>query len=204
MQIHDVEQNSPEWLALRAGVPTASNFKAIITSQGKPSTSMTTYAAQLAAEAFAGKPLEEWEGNQWTQRGHELEEQARAMYAFLRDAEVTRVGFVTNHGAGCSPDGLVGDDGLVEIKCLSPKHHVLALAYYQRHGRIPTDYVPQVMGQLFICERAWCDLFFFHPELPALIARTSRDPAFNGALVTQIRSVIAERDDLLSVLRAAA
>lgn len=204
MQIHDVEQNSPEWSALRAGMPTASNFKAIITSQGKPSTSLSAYAAQLAAEAFAGKPLEDWEGNQWTERGHELEVQARAMYSFMRDTEVTRVGFVTNHGAGCSPDGLVGADGLVEIKCLSPKHHVLALAYHQRTGRIPTDYVAQVMGQLFICERTWCDLFFFHPELPALIARTQRDATFNASLVTQIRSVIAERDELIGVLRSAA
>ena len=203
MQRHDVEQGTPEWYALRAGRPTASNFKSIITSQGKASSTLGTYAAQLAAEAFAGKPLEEWEGNQWTERGKDLEAQARDMYAFLRE-QVEPVGFVTNYDAGCSPDGFVGTDGLVEIKCLSPKHHVLALAYFEKHGRVPTDYVPQVMGQILICERHWCDVFFFHPELPPLIARTERDPKFNAALLAQIRDVCAERDDLLGVLRRAA
>lgn len=203
MERHDVEQGTPEWFALRAGRPTASNFKSIITSQMKPSTTLSTYAAQLAAEAFAGKPLEDWQGNEWTQRGTDLEPQARDMYAFLREP-VEQIGFIVNHDAGCSPDGLVGDCGLVEIKCLSPKQHVLALAYFERHKRVPPDYVPQIMGQMLICDRAWCDMFFFHPELPPLIARTERDAKFDAALLAQIRDVCAERDELLGVLRRAA
>jgi hypothetical protein len=199
-----MEQGGAEWLAARCGIPTASNFSKIVTSDGKPSTQLRAYAAQLAAEMFAGKPLETFEGNDWTDRGTALEDQARSMYAFSRGVDVETVGLVLNYGAAASPDGFVGADGLVEIKCLAPKHHVLALAYYRKHGRIPTDYVPQVAGQILVCERAWCDLFFFHPELPPLLARVQRDETLEAALKSQIDRVIAERDELLDVLREAA
>ncbi len=199
MNVHNVEQNTPEWLALRAGIPTASEFKKIITSQGEPSKQMKDYAALLAAERFAGGQLERWEGNQWTERGHALEAEARATYG-LQDVTLESVGFVTNHEAGCSPDCLVNDDGLLEIKCLSPQQHVLTLDYYAKHRRPQPNYVPQVHGQMLICERDWCDLYFFHPELPELTIRVNRDQAFCDALTGQISAVLDERDRFLKVL----
>lgn len=204
MQIHDVDQNSDEWYSLRCGVPTASEFSNIITSAGAPSKSLRPYAAQLAADAFAGMPLERWQGNQWTDRGHELEDRARAAYELAHGVDAVRVGFVTNYGAGASPDSLVGDAGACEIKCLSPKHHVLALAYVRKHGRCPTDYVAQCHGQILICERQWVDLWFWHPELPSVAVRVERDDEFQASLRKQIQAVIAERDQFMTILQEAA
>lgn len=200
MIVHnDIEQGSEQWFALRAGVPTASEFKKIITSSGDPSKQLGEYAAQLAGELYAGKQLDRWEGNGYTERGKELEAQARAAYEFVLDRDVTTVGFVTNHGAGCSPDGLT-EDGLVEIKCLAAKNHVQTLAYFNKHAKCPTDYVPQARGQMLICDRAWVDMFFYHPDLPQLRIRVDRDPSFDAALLDQIGAAIAERDLLVSII----
>ncbi len=84
MIIHPVEQNTDDWVKLRAGLPTASSFKSIITSQGLPSKSLPTYAAKLAADKYAGEPLDSFEGNVWTERGHELESDARDLYSELK------------------------------------------------------------------------------------------------------------------------
>lgn len=205
MKVHDVEQNTDEWYALRAGIPTASEFSNVVNSDGKPSSRLSTYAAQLAAEAFAGKPLERWEGNQWSRRGHELEAEAISAYEFLRDQEAKRVGFVTNKAGaadvGCSPDSLVGKDGLLEVKCLSPKHHVLALAYWHKNDRCPPDYVAQVQGQMLVCEREWVDLWFYHPDLVSHAVRVYRAAGLQAALLRQLGTVVDERDALLAVLR---
>ena len=203
MIIHDCDQNSDEWFALRVGIPTASEFKNIITSQGKAATGLGGYAATLAAEAYAEKPLERWAGNQWTERGHELEPEARATYEFLQDAEVTQAGFVTYIGAGCSPDGLVGDNGLVEIKCLSPKIHVQTLAYLAKHDKCPPDYYPQIQGQILICEREWCDVLFYHPDLPHRLLKVHRTDDFEAALREQLAEVITQRDNFIQMLEAA-
>ena len=207
MKIHDVEQGTEEWFALRAGIPTASELKDVVTSEGKPSSRLSTYAAQLAAEAFAGKPLERWEGNQWSRRGSELEAEAISAYEFLRDATAERVGFVTNRAGsvdvGCSPDALLGTSdgpGLLEVKCLSPKHHVLALAYWHKRRACPPDYVAQVQGQMLVCEREWVDLWFYHPDLVSHAVRVHRDDAFLRALIVGLEVVKAERDSLLQVL----
>lgn len=199
----DVEQGTPEWDALRLSIPTASEFGRIITSEGKASTQIDTYAARLAADAFAGAAVDHWAGNRSTERGHELEDEARLAYEFLNDIEVTRIGFVMNSGAGASPDGLIGDDGLHEIKCLEAAAHVQAIAYWQKHRRCPSKYIPQVQGQMLICDRDWCDLTLFHPELPELTIRVRRDGAFLEKLAGRISTCIEKRDAYLEALRAA-
>src|SRR3546814_13751795 len=92
MKIQDVPQRSPEWYALRLGKPTASEFSKIVTSKGEPSKSADAYAITLAAELFAGKALDGWEGNAWTERGRELEGEALRLYAFASAADVLPVG----------------------------------------------------------------------------------------------------------------
>lgn len=203
-EFHDVEQGTDAWFALRAGTPTASEFDKLVTGTGKPSTQLSGYAATLAAELYAGRPLERWEGNHATARGHEIEPEARAAYEFLHDVQAVQVGFVTNHGAGCSPDSLIGDRGLLEIKSQMAKGHVETLAYYRKHQKAPPGYLPQVQGQLLVCERDWVDLSFYHPDLPGLIVRVERDEAYIRALLVGIRAVLAERDELVEMLRAAA
>lgn len=201
--IHNVEQGSPEWHGLRAGLPTASNFANLITSKGEPSKSLAGYALTLAGELYAGKPLETWEGNQWTERGKELEAEAIRLYEFAHDAAVARVGFVTDNAkqAGCSPDGFVGGDGLVEIKCLKPENHIKAILHHQKNGTCPSDYVQQTQGQMLITEREWCDLIFYHPHLPLLVIRQRFDTGIQNALIEGIGNVIAERDKIVAALR---
>lgn len=202
MIIHNMDQGSEEWLAVRAGKPTASNASKLVTSQGKPSKSMPAYAEELAGEIYAGRPLDTWEGNKYTERGKELEDEARMAYDFECGVITTKVGFVCDdeENYGCSPDGLVGEDGLVEIKCL-PKKHIAALRYWHKNKRIVPDYVPQVNMQLQVTERGWCDVVFYQPGLPTLVARVEADPAVQKCLSEQLEKCLEERELVLQILR---
>lgn len=202
MKIHEVEQRSEEWYALRAGMPTASKFSKIVTSKGEPSKSAAEYALTLAAELFAGRPVDAWEGNIWTERGREMETRAIELYEFAHDLDVQPVGFVTDdtETMGCSPDGFVGADGLVEVKCLKAENHVKAILYFQKNERSPTDYIQQAQGQMMICGRKWCDIVFFHPQLPLLVIRETPDKDIQFALTTGIPKLRKERDGVLAAL----
>lgn len=203
MKIHDVEQRSLEWYALRLGKPTASEFGKLVTSKGELSKSLDGYALTLAAELYAGEPVDAWEGNAWTERGRELEDKALTFYAFMQDKELQRVGFVTGDDGryGCSPDALVETDGLAEVKCLKAENHVKAILYHQKHGRCPPDYVQQAQGQMMICERAWCDTIFYHPILPLLVVRQESIPDVWIGLRTALEMVMRHRDHALAALR---
>lgn len=202
MIIHDIEQRTDGWYALRLGIPTGSAFSKLITSQGKPSKSLAEYAATLAGEKFSGKELEAWEGNQWTERGKELEQDAKEFYEFTNSVTVKEVGFITTDDkkAGCSPDGLVNGDGMVEFKCLKGERHIKAIMYYKKHNKAQPDYIAQTQGQMMIAERKWCDLVFFHPELPTLVIRQTYDEEFCNTLSGLIDEVLVERDKIVSVL----
>lgn len=203
MIVHDVEQGTDEWLRLRAGLPTASEFSKLVTGTGKASTQVENYAHQLAAEAFAGEPLDRWEGNQWTERGHEMEDRARAWYEnTFPERAVTRVGFITDDLAGASPDSLVDDDGLLEIKCLKASNHVGVIMYYERMKKLKPDYVAQTQGQIKIAARDWCDILFWHPDLPALLLRQRPDEQFRTMLTAQLVKCIELRDNALKVMQA--
>jgi putative phage-type endonuclease len=201
---HQVAQRSVEWYALRAGLPTASAFSKLITSKGEESKSLSGYALTLAAEKFVGQPVEAWQGNEWTARGKDLEPRAISLYEFAHDVTVDPVGFVTDDARtmGCSPDGLVNDDGMIELKCLKAENHVQTILYFQKHHCCPTDYVQQTQGQLMICDRAWCDLVFYHPLLPLLVIRQKPDAVIQRALAKAVKVVGHERDAVLAALRA--
>ena len=203
MIIHNCDQNSEEWGKLRAGIPSASAFKNLVTSKGVISKSINDYALVLAAEAFSGEPDDTWKGNHHTDRGHELEPQARSAYAILNDGvEITTVGFVTNDAGtlGCSPDGFINDDGILEIKCLSSKEHIKALMYFQKHGKADPKYFQQTQGQKMVCEYKYSDLFFFHPKLPPFTITEYADKSFHVDLMFGIEKVIALRDEALKAL----
>lgn len=203
MKIHTVEQGSPDWFSLRCGKPTASNFSRLVDSKGKPSKSLAGYANELAGELFAGRTLDQFEGNAWMNRGKEMEAEAIKLYAFTTAADVQRVGFVTadDDAAGCSPDALVDADGGLETKCLKAEHHIAAMTYYQKHGKAPTSYVQQVQGGMLICQRTWWDLMFFHPDMPPLIIRHEPCVILRPALLAGIAEVCRVRDDALATLR---
>lgn len=197
----EVEQRSDAWQKLRVGIPTASCFDKIITpATGKPSASAVAYRRELLAEWLTAQPVSVKESG-WMQRGTEMEPEARAFYEFEADAEVTETGFVyldERRLIGCSPDGLVGDDGLLEIKCPSPGVHVS----YLIDAKLPTAYIPQVQGCLWVTGRQWCDFVSYSDTTESLIVRVRRDESYIAKMATLIEAFVAtmlqEREILLS------
>jgi hypothetical protein len=202
MKILAADQYSPEWDAFRLGKPSSSSFSKLVTSKGAASKSMVPYAQKLAGDLFCGEPIDAWEGNQYTERGHEVEDEARAYYSMMNDVEVTQVGSISDdmHQWLCSPDGLVGDHGILEIKCL-PKLHIAALLYYKKNNRAPTDYIAQTQGQLLITERKWVDLLYYHPKLPKLTIRMIPDLTIQTGLKAQLKACVIERNITLKILK---
>lgn len=181
--ISNVEQGSTEWHALRAGVPTASNFGKIVTSTGAPSKSAGDYVNQLIGEKLLGK-TEEGFKTEWMQRGTELESEAREMYEFTQDVTVDQVGFIGKESpaCGCSPDGLVGETGGLEIKCPKLQTHIKYLLY----GKLPSEYHRQVHGSLYVTGREWWDFMSYYPGLQPFIIRVFPDEKFNDELEKNI------------------
>jgi len=192
MRIDQNEQGSPEWLAARLGIPSASMFAKIVTTKGAWSTSADTYINQLVAERLTGEREEVFQSHHMI-RGTELEPDARDLYSLMTDSEVTEVGFCLHDtlAAGCSPDGLIGEDGGLEIKCPAPSTHV----EYLRGGVLPSKYKQQVMGCLWITGREWWDFVSYHPTMKPLIVRVERDEEYIAALencVTQAVHLIEQ------------
>ena len=199
----DVEQGSSGWKPGSAFQPRRA-FKRIVTSTGKLSAQRDAYQAELLSEWVFGEPAKDFDTT-WTERGKVLEPDARRYYSFHTDTEARTVGFcVMSEGemlerrpggsgfdpipagggpfstpaVGASPDGLVGDDGLLELKCPREDTHMLYLA----RGVLPSEYRAQVQGQLWVTGRAWADFMSYCPELPPFLIRVEPDPKFQAAL----------------------
>jgi hypothetical protein len=183
MRILGNEQGTQAWLDSRLGCPSGSGFDKLVTSTGKPSTSAEGYINQLIAEKLTGRSTEV-KVTEWMQRGTELEPMARNFYELASGNDVQEVGFckADNIEAGVSPDGLISDSGSLEIKCPSPAVHVS----YLRGNKLPTKYIQQCQGVLWICEREWLDFVSYNELLPALIVRVHRDQDFIKALETEV------------------
>lgn len=203
MIVHDIPQGTPEWHELRAGIPTASNFSRLITSKGEVSKSLNEYALELAGELYTGQPLNDFK-SAYMERGNELEDDALALYAMVEDVDIQRCGFITDDQArfGCSPDALIEDDGMAEVKCLKAENHLKAILRFQKDGTVDPKYFQQTQGQMWIAGRAWCDLIFHHPDFPPLYVRQQPDTDFQGKLQTAIEQVLKERDRVYSELAA--
>ena len=183
MRIVGYEQGTEAWLESRLGCPSGSGFDKLVTSTGKPSTSAEGYINQLIAELLTGKTTD-MKVTEWMQRGTELEPLARNFYELASGNEVQEIGFckADDLETGVSPDGLIGKDGALEIKCPSPQVHVS----YLRGDKLPTKYVQQCQGVLWICEREWLDFVSYNESMPALIVRVHRDQDFIKALETEV------------------
>jgi putative phage-type endonuclease len=178
VKIHYVEQRTEEWYKLRAGVPTASSFDKIVTTKGEPSKQAEKYLYRLAGERIIGKPAEAFQSEAMA-RGIEMENEARLGYSITTGLNVDGVGFcVADEGYGCSPDGFIGDDGLLEIKCPNIDTHV----GYLIDDCLPTTYFQQVQGQLLVTGRKWCDFVSYYPGLKMLIVRVEPDKSFQEKL----------------------
>jgi putative phage-type endonuclease len=170
MIIHNIEQGSAEWFAVRKLKLTASKADAIATA-GK---GLETLCLELVAEAYSKAEPERYT-NEAMERGNQLEAEARGMYEALNDfLQVQEVGFVEySKFVGCSPDGLVGDDGLVEIKCPQDKTY----ANYLIIGDIDSKYAWQMQMQMLITGRKWCDYVVYNPNFKrsCIIVRVEAD-----------------------------
>ena len=195
MVVLNMEQGSAAWTRARLGIPTASNFKRIMTATGTLSNASVQYMNELINEwRTAKKPASG--ATEWMRRGLEMEPEARAFYARRSGVSVAEVGLVYRDERrliAASPDGMVGDDGLLEIKC--PKHSTHEA--YLRAGKIPPAYIPQVQGQLWVTNRKWCDFFSYHPDFPEqLLLRVARDERYIKELCAAVEgfvSVMLER-----------
>ena len=180
----DVEQLSEEWFAARCGIPTGSNFDKIVTSRGAPSTQSKQYMYKLAGETIIGIKEETYQ-NAAMQRGIEIEPEARGLYELMNDVEVDLVGLCypdEHRDFSCSPDGLVGEEGGLEIKCPLIHTHV----EYLLNGKLPTKYVQQVQGSMLISGRKWWDFMSYYPGLKPLVVRVERDEKFIAKLKSEL------------------
>ncbi len=199
LQIIECEQGSDEWFQARAGVVTASEFSTVLAKGrgGAPSETRKKLLATKAAEIITGQPVPGWKGNEHTERGKAMEGDVRNLYEATSDLPVTQVGFLRRGRIGASPDSLVGDDGLLEIKTALPHIQIERL----EANRLPPEHVAQVQGQLLVSGRHWCDFRSYWPGLPELRVRVYRDLAYLSSLNTELQLFIHELDQLVAKIR---
>jgi hypothetical protein len=195
-EIVDVVQGTEEWFRARMGMPTASEFHTVL-AKGEGKT-RSKYMRRLAGEIITGKPAESYT-NTHLERGKEMEEEARAAYAMGCDDELAQVGFVKNLLAGCSPDSLVGDRGILEIKTALPD--ILIEKLLMPADWFPPEHKAQCQGALWVCERDWVDLMIYWPGMPRFIRRAYRDDYYLSQLYSEVKNFGEELQVLVNKLR---
>jgi putative phage-type endonuclease len=201
----EIIQGSAEWLAIRLGKVTASRVADVVakTKTGWGA-SRANYQAQLIAERLTGAVAESFT-NAAMAWGNEKEPDARRAYEWLKDCDVTEIGFVphpTIAMTGASPDGLIGDDGLSEIKCPQTATHIDTLL----GQKVPEKYVTQMQWQMACTGRKWCDFVSFDPRLPEemslFVRRVERDDTRIAELEAMVSEFLAELDAKVAELRS--
>ncbi len=205
MSYLDIEQGSDAWKQIRIGKVTASRVADVVakTKTGWGA-SRANYLAELIAERLTGEAAASFT-NAAMQWGTDKEPEARAYYEFRSDAEVALVAFVdhpTIGMTGASPDGLVGDDGLIELKCPNTATHIETLL----GDEIPAKYVTQMQWQMACTGRKWCDFASYDPRLPEsmrlFVKRVNRDDTRIAELEKLVEAFLAELDGKVSALRS--
>ena len=195
-----LEQGTDEWKLARLGYVSASNLDSVM-AKGKTgeATTRKNYKVRLVAERLTNQIGESY-SNSAMEWGVENEPFARMAYEAISETFVDQTGFWKHNSipfAGCSPDGLVGDEGLVEIKCPNTTTHV----EYLLAKKVPTEYVKQVQGQLWVMEREWCDFVSFDPRLPLknrlLVVRAYRDEELIKQMEVEVKQFLEEVENLI-------
>lgn len=201
-----IQQGSPEWHQARLGKVTASKLADVMAAGrgGAPSSTRANYRAQLVVERLTGRPTETFT-NAAMAHGTETEPQARATYILTTGRIVAEVGFIDHPAitmAGASPDGLIGSEGMIEIKCPNSATHIATL----RGAEIDGKYAKQMQWQMACTGRAWCDFVSFDPRLPdelqLHIRRVQRDPAMIVEMETAVRAFLDEVEDEIRDLKS--
>lgn len=174
MKLVEHAQGSYEWMQARSGIPTASEFDALITPKFKIRTGEMprTYLAKKVAEYWQDGPLPSFNTVDMD-IGQILEERAKPWYELETGQAITNVGLcLTDDGrVGCSPDGLLGDDGGIEIKCPALHTHVK----YLLDGEVPDEYQLQVHGSMYVTGRQWWQFLSYASRFPKLLIKVERD-----------------------------
>ena len=183
-------QGTEEWLKARLGV----------TTKGLRSTSFNSYVNALIAEKLTGDPTYV-KITEPMERGTSLEDEARAMYQLIEEVDVRQVDFIKhpNMEVGCSPDGLIDKEqngliGGLEIKCPLQGTHV----EYLRAGKLPSKYLLQVQGCMFVTGRGFWDFMSYHPKMRPFMIRTYRDDDLINELVTNLQEAVLMIDEGVS------
>jgi len=198
MQIIECEQGTPEWLAARAGIPTASEFHTVMAvgKNGGKSLTRIAYLNKLAGEILTGEPMENFVSAAM-ERGSLMEDEARDLYAFQNGVDPQRVGFVRNGEKGASPDSLIGDKGGLEIKSAAAHIQVARLL----DGGLPSEHKAQVQGSLWVCEREWWDFCSYCPKLPLLQVRVYRDESYIEKISREVNVFNVELQQTVEFIR---
>jgi putative phage-type endonuclease len=197
-----MEQRSEEWFQARLGLVTASRVADVLAKiKSGESASRRNYKIQLVSERLTGERQETYI-NQAMQDGIDREQFARDRYV-QQFGEVEEVGFVKHPTleAGASPDGMVGDDGIIEIKCPMGSTHTETLMTQD----IPSKYVPQVQFQLLVTGRKWCDFVSYNPMFPehlqVFVKRIEADPVYQKELELEVKQFLEEVDTIINKLK---
>jgi len=197
--IDNIDQLSDEWFQLRLGNPGASNFSKIVTTKGEPSKQAQDYMYQLAGELVA-QQAEISFVTPWMERGTQLEEEARSLYALVNNCAVERVGLIyydERKDRHASPDGLMDYKGL-EIKCPMVKTHVK----YLLDGKLPTEYFQQVQGSMYITGYKVWDFVSYSPGLPMFQITVERDEKFCKKLDAALDEFCGKLSEVVERLKA--
>lgn len=191
----EIEQRSDEWFKVRLGKVTASRIADVIAEvKTGEAAARADYRVELICERMTGQQSEGFT-NVHIERGIELEPFARAAYEAKNNLFVTQIGFAqhpTIEMSGASPDGLIGDDGMLEIKCPKAKTHINTML----DGRVPKKYIPQMQWQMACTGRKWNDFVSYCPELPAdlqlFVTRLERDDDYIAELEQKVTTFLHE------------
>lgn len=191
-------QGSDQWFDVRKGIVTASRFKDVLAKgEGKMK---TKYLRQLAAEIITGKPMETY-SNFHMERGNAMEAEARSFYELTNNIDAAPVGFIRRGDAGCSPDALIGDKGLLQIKTTLPELLIERLMSADA-DQFPPEHMAQCQGELFVSEREWTDLLIYWPGLPRCQRRLYRDDVYIRMLDVAVKQFNDELAELVTCLKA--
>lgn len=201
MIIHTFEQGTHEWFEARKGIPTASRFGTVLASgvsKGEDSKTRTAYLHMLAGEIITGQQASsDWCGNEHTERGKEMEAEVRSRYAFTYGVEPVRVGLVVDGRKGCSPDCLIGDDGIAEFKTTFPQYLIPMLL----KDEFPPKFKAQCQGGLWVCKREWVDINVYWPNMPVFTKRAVRDEKYIATLASEVNRFNDEIDAVVARIR---
>lgn len=192
MKIIDCAQNSPEWFQARCGMVTASEFKSVMAKgQGK---TRKRYMNQLLAERISGRPFTNGYQSNSMDYGSEIEDEARANYELKNMVDVDRVGFVVSRfseNIGASPDGLIANDGGCELKCPESHTHI----EYLLSRKVPSQYVAQIQGNMWVCERDWWDFVSYDKRVVGrelFVVRVYRDDEYIKNMQSELLAFVNE------------